>query len=112
MTSGLLARSWSRQARRSSNSFGSPCACSAMRTSGKRISGAMRFHSASFTVLVTGTIMPMLGIVAPALVELGHPVEAHQRAELLEVVQRHRLGPLTLEVGVHPVERRAHGEKA
>src|SRR5690349_14251808 len=83
-----------------------------MRTSGKRICGAMRFHSASFTVLVTGTIMPMLGIVAPALVELRDPVEAHQRAEFLEAVERHRLGLLRPEVGVDPLDRRAHGEEA
>src|SRR5687768_7788127 len=58
-----------------------------MRTSGKVTpGGAMRCHSASLTVLVVGTMRPSL--VTVAALELGDALEAHQLAELLEVVQR------------------------
>src|SRR5512143_4313344 len=82
-----------------------------MRTSGKRMPGsAMRFHSASFTVLVTGTIMPRLAIAVLAI-GLRHPVEAHESAEFLEVVERRRDRLVRLELAVDGFERRAGGKE-
>src|SRR5687768_5048800 len=88
MTSGLCSCSFEMARPRSAKSASASC-CRGMRTSEKLISGgAMRRHSASLTVLVVGTMRPSLATVAA--LELGDALEAHQLAELLEVVERRR----------------------
>src|SRR5687767_3935290 len=84
-----------------------------MRTSGKLTpGGAMRLHSASLTVFVVGTMRPNLLTVTAF--KLGDAIEAHERAEGLEFIQRHgdfgaRAGALQLAVSF--LQRRAHREE-